>query len=465
MTTVAANIGVQDAGASRLKHRTLFITALGYFIAILDTTAKNVALPQIGRDLHASVSGLQWVIDGYLLVFASLLLTAGALSDRYGGRRLFTLGMSVFGVASLLSALAQNQAELISAQLLAGMGAALLTPASLALLAVTFTDLKERGRAIGVWAAVAGAGMCGGPLIGGALVTLAGWRAVFLVNIPIAAAGVILPRLWLGESRRNPSRALDVPGQLTAVLFLSALSYGLIEGGSQGWSAAPVVGALVLAAAALAGFVLTESLVAAPMVPLRLFRHSRFSASVFAGSTINFGTYSQMFLLALYFQAARGYGALLTGVAELPMTLLCVALPVPAGRAVARFGPRLPLSLGLFGCGIGALALTGLTVHSPYALAVPGLAVIGLGMAFSIPSVAAAAMSGVAPTEAGAASGILNTARNTGGVLGVSVLGTLVGARIGGQLGLALAITAVVQILGGLAVFVFLRPARSTSVS
>lgn len=459
MTTVAGSgTGLLDTGTARLKPRTLFITSLGYFIAILDTTAKNVALPQIGHDLHASVSGLQWVIDGYLLVFASLLLTAGALSDRFGARRLFTTGMAVFGAASLLSAVAQNQGELISAQLLAGMGAALLTPASLALLATTYTDPKERGRAIGVWAAVAGAGMCGGPLIGGALVTLADWRAVFLVNLPIAAAGVILPRLWLGESRRNPERALDVPGQLAAVLFLASLSYGLIEGGSQGWSAGPVVGALVLAAVALAGFVLVESLVKAPMVPLRLFRHVRFSASVFAGSTINFGTYSQMFLLALYFQAARGYGALLTGVAELPMTLLCVALPTAAGRTVARFGPRLPLSLGLFACGIGALALTGLTVHSPYALAVPGLVVIGLGMAFSIPSVAAAAMSGVAPAEAGAASGILNTARNTGGVLGVSVLGTLVGAHIGDRLAVALAVTAAVQLCGGLAVLVGLRP-------
>lgn len=445
-------------GAERLKRRTLIVTSLGYFTVILDTTVKNVALPAIGRDLHAGVGGLQWVVDGYLLVFASLLLTAGALSDRYGARRLFATGLTVFGAGSVLSAVARTPGELVAAQLVAGVGGALATPSSLALMSVTFTEPRERGRAFGLWATVAGIGTASGPLIGGLLVTLSGWRLVFLINIPVAVAGLLMLRYWLPRSRRNPERALDLPGQVTGIAALAALTYGVITAGEHGWTARPVVVSLLTAVAAGVLFMRIELRSPAPMFPLRLLRSARLSSSVFAGSAINFGTYSQMFLLALYFQTARGYGALLTGVAELPMTAMCVLLPSVAGRAVGRHGPRLPLALGLTACGAGALGLSGLTLHSSYGFAVPGLLVTGAGMAFAIPAVAAAAMTGVTPAEVGAASGVLNTARQVGGVLGVSVLGTVVGSSIGTELRLALAITAAVQLGGAAVVLIGLRP-------
>jgi DHA2 family methylenomycin A resistance protein-like MFS transporter len=454
MSTAPTGTGGPSA---RLKSRTLALTSLGYFIVILDTTAKNVALPRIGQDLHVGVGGLQWVVDGYLLVFASLLLTAGALSDRYGARRLFATGLSVFGVGSVLSAVARTPGELVAAQLLAGVGGALATPSSLALLSVTFTEPKERGRAFGLWATVAGAGTATGPLIGGTLVTLFGWQSVFLVNIPIVVAGLLMLRYWLPQSRQNPDRALDLPGQVTGVLALASLTYGVITAGEDGWTARPVLIAFAVAVIAGALFTTIELRVAAPMFPLRLLRSKRLTSSVFAGASINFGTYSQMFLLAMYFQTARGYGALHTGVAELPMTVLCVLLPSVAGKAVGRFGPRRPLAFGLTACGVGALCLSGLTLHSPYALAVPGLLITGVGMAFAIPAVAAAAMTGVAPTEAGAASGVLNTARQVGGVIGVSLLGTVVGTAIGAELRTALFITAGVQLCGALAAFLGLR--------
>ncbi|HEY5834710.1 MFS transporter [Streptomyces sp.] len=448
---------VTPAAADRLKPRTLVITSLGYFMVILDTTAKNVALPDIGKDLHATVGGLQWVVDGYLLVFASLLLTAGALSDRYGARRLFAVGLSIFGAGSVLSAVARTPGELIAGQLVAGVGGALATPSSLALLSVTFTEPKERGRAFGLWATVAGAGTASGPLIGGLLVTLFGWQSVFLINIPVVAVGLWLVRRWLPPSKRNPERALDIPGQVAGVAALGALTYGVITAGEHGWSSTSVLVSLVGAAVAGALFIAIELRSSAPMFPLRLLRSARLSSSVFAGSAINFGTYSQMFLLALYFQTARGYGALQTGVAELPMTALCVLLPSVAGRVVGKYGPRRPLAFGLAAMSVGALCLSGLSLDTSYGWAVPGLLITGAGMAFSIPAVAAAAMTGVNPSEAGAASGVLNTARQVGGVLGVSVLGTVVGASIGTELRLALIITAVVQIVGALAAWIGLR--------
>lgn len=460
MTTATTIQTPAGAETSRLKRRTLFVTSLGYFIVILDTTAKNVALPQIGGDLHIGVSDLQWIVDGYLVMFASLLLTAGALSDRYGARRLFAIGLAIFGAASLASAVAQTGAQLIAAQVVAGLGAALVTPASLALLAITYPDPKERGKAIGIWATVAGAGTVSGPLIGGLLTTLAGWEAVFLVNLPVAILGLVTLRSWLPKAAPNRDRALDLPGQVTGILALALLTYGAVTAGTAGWGAPRVWGSIAAALVLLVVFWQIEARTKAPMLPVRLLRNWRLSSAVLAGASINFGTYSQMFLLALYFQAARSYGALQTGIAELPMTLMCVLLPAVAGRTVARRGPRLPLALGLTACGIGALCLSGLDTSSPYALAIPGLVITGVGMAFAIPSVASAAMSGVNPHEAGAASGILNTARQTGGVLGVSILGAVVGTRIGVQLPLALTITAAVQLIGALVALTGLRSAK-----
>lgn len=343
--------------ARKLKTHTLIVTSLGYFIVILDATAKNVALPQIGADLHAGISSLQWIIDSYLVAFAAFLLTAGALSDRFGARRVFSAGLAVFGAGSALSAVGVAPGLIVGFQALAGLGAALVTPASLALLASTFTDPAERGKALGIWATVAGAGTALGPLVGGALVDVAGWQSVFLVNVPIALAGIIMVRQWLPEAARNPSRSADVSGQVAGIVTLVALSYGVVNAGNHGWGSLGTLGALAAAVVAGCAFVAIELRVSAPMLPLGLLRSTRLSSSVLAGGTINFGTFGLFFLLTLYFQEHKRLSPLLTGLAELPMSSVCVFVPLYAGRLVARIGPRVPLAGGLALAGIGALGL------------------------------------------------------------------------------------------------------------
>lgn len=380
--------------------------------------------------LHTSVTGLQWVVDGYTLVFAALLLGAGSYCDRMGAKAIFVAGLVAFTAGSAWCALAPRLTLLVAGRVVQGLGASMVLPASLALIATGFADPGRRARAVGIWAAVAGAAMAIGPVAGGVLVELAGWRSIFLINVPLGTIGVVLAWVYLADTPRRPGAA-DLAGQLLAVASLGSLTFALVEAGSLGW-ASPVVlaaglGGLTLAAA----FLRRESKTSRPMLPVAPFTSSTFFAANVVGAVLNFGVYGQVFVLSLYFQHLRDYTALATGLALLPFAAMTVAGPVLVGRLTARVGPRIPMVSGqaLAAAGSVVLALAG--ARSAYGLLVPGLVALGVGMALTMPSMTAAVVGAAPAGSAGAASGVLNTARQVGGALGVALLGSLVAHRAG----------------------------------
>ena len=404
----------------------LLAVSLGYFMVILDATVVNVALPSLGRDLGGGVSELQWVVDGYTLVFAGLLLSGGSLGDILGGRRVFEGGLWLFTLASGACALAPSVPTLVAARLLQGLGAALLVPSSLALLRAAYPDPAERARAVGVWGAVAGVAAASGPIVGGGLVAAFDWRAVFFVNVPIGLVALLLAARHLPPRAEAASTGLDPAGQLTGVLALSLLVFGLIEGGDHGWSSAPAIVPLALFPFALAAFIAVEVRASRPMLPLALFRSHTFSGSSFVGLAINLGFYGQLFVISLYFQHVRGYSALLTGLALLPMGVFVALSSALSGKVTGRIGPRRPMLIGLTIAGIGFLGLIAAGAHTSYAVLVGPLVAIGFGMAFTMPAATAAIIEAAPADRAGIASGVLNASRQAGGAIGVALLGTLV---------------------------------------
>jgi DHA2 family methylenomycin A resistance protein-like MFS transporter len=406
----------------------LIAICLGYFMVILDATAVTVALPDLARDLGGGVSGLQWVVDGYTLVFAGMLLSAGSLGDRLGGRRVFQAGLLLFTLASAACAAAPSVTLLVVARLAQGLGAALLVPSSLALLRAAYHDPRERARAVGVWGAVAGIAAASGPVIGGLVVAASSWRAVFLLNLPVGVAALLLARHHLPRSGERAGGALDPAGQITGIAALTSLTLGLIEGGRAGWSSPAALVPLLLSLPFAAAFVACEHRAREPMLPLRLFRSPTFSGASFVGLAINLGFYGQLFVMSLYFQHVRGWSALATGLAFLPEGIFVALSSALSGRVMGRVGPRVPMLAGLL---LGGTGLAGLTVAgnaTSYPLLVPPLIAAGFGMAFTMPA-ATNAIIGAAPAErAGIASGVLNASRQAGGAIGVALLGTLVGS-------------------------------------
>lgn len=428
--------------------------SLGYFMVLLDTTVVTVALPAIGADLSGSLSALQWVSNGYTLTFAALLLTAGALCDRYDGRKVFLTGLWLFAVLSGISAAAHSMAALITLRALLGAAGALLLPASLAILARNHTEPAARARAMGIWAAISGSALAAGPLVGGLLTDTLGWQAVFLLNVPVAAVALALTTRHAPNgspgTRHAPSgspgkrhapngspgsgRGLDLPGQLAAVAALSGLTYGLIESGPEGWGAPPVVGGLAVFVAASVLFVWTERRTEragrAPMLPLGMFRDRTLSAGLFAGMLVNFGLSGVLFVLSLLFQEDHGYSAFTAGLAFLPLTLPTAFNPVLTGRLVARTGARGPALGGFLMMGTGVLVQSLFTSGSTVAVVMTctGLLILGFGVSFAIPSLMTAVVGAVPKEQSGIASGAMNSARQTGAVLGVAVLGAVSGS-------------------------------------
>jgi len=401
----------------------------GYFMVILDAMIVNVALPSIGRELRASVAGLQWVTAGYTLVFAGLLLSAGTLGDRYGPKRVLQTGLAVFTLASTACGLAPSTAILVAARLLQGLGAALMVPASLALLQAAYPDRAARARAFGIWGGVAGIAAASGPILGGVLIAGLGWRAIFFVNVPFGLAGMVLTaRSVPAPSGRR--RALDLPAQVLGVVALGALTAALIEAGPLGWSSPAVLAGFGVAAVAGLAFVAAERAAAAPMLPLRFFANHTFSAANAVGLLINFGFYGQLFVATLYFQDIKGYSALLTGLALLPEGITVSGGSFVSGRIMARTGPRVPMIAGLALGGLGLLGWLSTGPHSAYAVLVVPLLAAGLGMSLTMPAATTAVMSSAPADRAGMASGVVNTARQVGGALGVALLGTLVSHRV-----------------------------------
>jgi DHA2 family methylenomycin A resistance protein-like MFS transporter len=434
----------------------VLVTALlGFFMISLDATAVNVALPAIGRTLNGTTADLQWAVDGYTLIFAALLISAGAVSDRTGAKRVFGCGLVVFAAASSACALAPVLGLLIGARVVQGSAAAVMLPASLALVRQAFTDPAARARAVAVWSSGGAAAIAAGPVLGGTLTSAVSWRAIFFVNLPVGAAALVL----LARAPRSPQRTapLDLPGQVTAVAGLAALAFGVIEGGASGFARPAAVGSLALAVAALAAFVLAEGRVAHPMVPLSLFRSRTVTACVAIGFAINAAFYGVAFVLSLYFQRVLGEPAITAGVMFLPMTALLIAANLASARVAARSGHHVPVRAGLGISALGMLALAFL--HSRLGLAI-ALVPVGTGLGFALPSLTFVLLEAIPAEQAGLAGGLLNASRQTGGALAVALFGALVSGTFVAGMRASMLISAALLIASTVAALSVLRPHR-----
>jgi DHA2 family methylenomycin A resistance protein-like MFS transporter len=401
----------------------LAVALLGFFVVTLDALVVNVALPAIGRDLGGGITGLQWVVDGYTLLFAALLLSAGALSDRIGARQAFGVGLALFVAASAACGLAPQMGTLVVARLAQGAGAAVLMPSSLALIREAYPDAGQRARAIAIWSLGGAVASAGGPVVGGFL-TLLSWRAIFFINLPIGAVALaILAHVARSPRRRAP---FDRVGQVAAVLGMGGLTYGLIEGGAGGFAAPDVVAALAVAVVAVAMFFVAEARGAYPMVPLSLFRSRPFAVSVAGGAAFSIGFYGLVFLLSLYYQQVRGLTSAQTGLAFVPMTALTAVVTLVAPRVAARFGPRIPMAAGQLLQAAGLLSLCLAVAGAPVWLVAALTVLIGFGASLAVPTLTALLVTSVPAERAGTASGVLNTCRQVGGALAVAVFGALV---------------------------------------
>lgn len=403
-----------------MASRTLVLVTMcvGYFLVLLDVTIVNVALPHIGTDLDAGVSGLQWVVDAYAVVLASLMLSGGTVGDRYGHKRVVQTGLALFGAGSLGCALATGPEVLIAARAVQGAGAALLLPGTLAIITRAFPGRAEQARAIGIWAGVGSMALPAGPVLGGALVDGPGWRWVFLINVPIVlAAGVVSARV-VRESTEPGARRLDPVGMALGAALLAAVTFAFVAGSAA---------AGVLAVVFLAAFLLVERRQPDPMLPLGLFRRSGFSAANAAAGAMNLGSLGLLFVLTLYLQRVQDRSALVAGLALVPLFAPLSLLAPVAGRLTARTGPRSPMVAGLLIAATGAALLVPLHAGSAYLVLVPGLLLWGIGLGVLTPAVVAAAMRAVPADRAGLASATNNTARQAGGAIGIAAYGALAG--------------------------------------
>ena len=449
----------------RVKKLVLWASCLGFFVAILRATSVNTALPAIRADLGGELSGLQWVLNGYTLVFASLLLTSGALSDRLGARRVLLWGLGVFALGSGLSAAAPTLAVLIPLQAVLGIGGALVVPATLALISAAFPEPAERARAVGLWSATVGLGVAMGPLLGGLLAGSLGWRSLFLSNVALVVVVAALTVRFVPGSARVPGRGVDLAGQALGILALGSLTYALIEAGSRGWGEPSVLAAFAVFAVCAPAFALVERRLerrgASPMLPLALFASPIFSAGTIAGASLTFSVYGQLFLLSLFFGEVLGYGAAATGLAFLPLAFVTFGASVFSGRLMARVGLRAPLVAGLLLAGAGSLLLVLAGGDVPYAALLPNLLLVGIGGGLILPPATAAVVSSAPVGRAGIAAAIVNASRQASGVLGVALLGSLVagegGAAFARGLHLAGIICALVLLAGATISLLYIR--------
>jgi EmrB/QacA subfamily drug resistance transporter len=418
----------------RTKLLTLALSCLALFVVLLDMTIVNNALPSIQRHLDASLSGLQWIIDAYTLVFASLLLTTGSLSDRQGRKRWFLIGIAVFTTGSALCGLAPNSGFLVAARALQAVGGAALSPASLSLLTSAFPDPRERAQAIGIWAGVSGLSLSAGPLIGGALVDGPGWRWVFFVNLPVGLVAFAGALRFVRESVNPRPRRLDLAGQLLGIGTLAALVYALIEGGGHGWTSALILTMFALAALGFAAFLLVEARRKEPMIELGLFRSAAFSGTNLIAFLTFFSLIGFTFFNTLYFQEIRGYSAFDAGLLSLPATLAIVVMAPLAGRLAAARGPGLPIAAGTAMAGCALLLLLGMRLDTPYGSIWWIFSLFGAGLGLVFAPTAASAVAGMPQSQAGLASGMLNTSRQVGGAVGIALLGAVFSNRFRGAL-------------------------------
>jgi EmrB/QacA subfamily drug resistance transporter len=419
-----------NALSARRKVIILISCCLSLLIVSMDATIVNVAIPSIRTELHASASQLQWVIDVYTLVLASLLLLSGATADRFGRRRVFQIGLTIFAVGSLLCSLAPDIHTLIAARLLQGIGGSMLNPVALSIISQVFVGRVERARAIGIWGAVMGIAMALGPMLGGALIELGDWRAVFWINLPICAAAILLTAIFVPESRSATMRDVDPIGQALAVAFLFSVVFVLIQGREMGRSAAPSVAISIVAVLALLGFLRYESRRHDPFIDLRFF-HSIPFASATVIAVCAYAAYGAfLFMMSLYLQGARHYTAFHTGLMYLPISVAALTLSPLSGRLVGRFGTRPSLVAAGIMITAATLMLADLTVTAPVWAVVAIFAVFGAGFAMANAPITTTAVSGMPTDRAGAASAVASTSRQVGVSIGVALCGSLAGAAL-----------------------------------
>jgi EmrB/QacA subfamily drug resistance transporter len=468
------------AQARRHPNALLVLVCLAQFMVILDVSIVNVALPSIRHDVHFSTTGLQWVVNAYTLTFAGFLLLGGRASDLLGRRSVFLGGIALFTVSSLACAAASSKGLLIGARALQGLGGAIISPASLAILTTSFDEGPARNRALGMWGAMAGLGGTSGVLLGGVLTQGFGWPFVFLINVPVGAAVLFFARSVIPSGGRVRGH-FDVAGALLVTAGLMALVYGIVRTDALGWTSPEVLGALASGAALLIAFVVVEGKVArAPLMPLSIFRLKRLTTANVVMLLLGSGTFAMWFFLSLYLQQVLGADALETGVAFLPMTLTIVAVSSFAPRVIARVGAGNALAAGMLTAATGLALLTGVTADGQYISQVlPGGLLAGAGLGLAMVSVTIVAVQGVGAAQSGLASGLINTARLVGGALGLAALSTLAESRThtklaDGALALpavtdgyqaAFAVGAAVCLAGGLAAILLLRAQPRVAVA
>ena len=409
------------------RRGALIAALLGFFVVMLDTTVVNVALARIGADLGAPVASLQWIVDAYALTFAALQLSAGAACDRMGARSVHLLGLVVFGLLSTACALAPAGGALIAFRALQGVGAAAIVPASLAMLSLIHDRPADRARAIGLWGGAGGVAAAVGPVAGGLLVTWAGWRLVFWVNLPLVAVGMWLTARCLPEpAARSPRRhGGDLPGQILSVIGLAAATYGVIAAGEHGWSLVAVVSTLA-GLILLVVFIVVERIASRPMLPTVVFSRPRFAVAAAVGFALNTGFFGQLFVLALFLQRYLGYSPWLAGLALAPQACSAVVASPLGGRMTARIGAFPTMLTGLLAGAAGFAGLALATASTPYPLVAALTFLGGFGTALTMPAATSAAVASAPVGYTGVAGSVINAARQTGSVVGVAVLGSMI---------------------------------------
>jgi len=403
----------------------LLICSMSLLIVGLDVTIVNVALPAVGKDLHASMSGLQWAVDAYTVVLASLLMLAGATGDRFGRKRVFLTGLSIFTAASLLCSVAPTIGALVAFRMVQGIGASMMNPVALSIVTNTFTDARERAQAIGVWAAMFGISTALGPVIGGVLVDGLGWRSIFWINLPVGLLAIVLTIRFVPDSRAVHARRPDPVGQLLVVTVLAGLTFAIIEAPHRGWSSALIVGSFALSALALVGLLRWERRRREPLLDLRFFRSVPFAGAGVTAVCAFAAMGGFLFLNTLYLQDVRHLSALRAGLDTLPMAAMVMILPPISGRIVAARGARVPLLIAGVGLSGGCAMLTQVSATTPFWYLFLAYAVFGVGFGFVNTPITNAAVSGMPRAQAGVAGAITSSSRQVGQTLGVAVVGAL----------------------------------------
>jgi EmrB/QacA subfamily drug resistance transporter len=454
------------------KWWTLAAVAFGLFMIMLDNTVVNVALPSIAADLNIGLSELEWIVTGYALTFASLMLSGGKLADLLGRRLIFIVGLAIFTLSSLACGLAGSGELLIGARVVQGAGAALMNPATLSIIAATFPP-RQRGMAIGIWAGVSAMALAIGPLVGGLLTEHISWSWIFFVNVPIGVIAIAASLILIPESKdESAEQRLDLPGLLTSGIGLFALTYGLIEANTYGWTSSRIVGAFAVAVAMLVAFVLLETRQRLPMLDLSLFRNGTFAGANLAVLLVALAMFGVFFFVSLYMQGVLGYSAVQTGAAFLPMTILIMLTAPIAGKSSDRFGSRWLMTVGMILIAIQLFYFSRLGVEESYWNLLPGMILGGFGMSMVMTPSAAAAVRALPVDKAGVGSAVLNAFRQVGGSMGIAVIGAIMAHEIGDLRGpavfrqkelfvdgfsTALTVAALIAVLGAVVSFVLVR--------